>query len=105
MKVEGKAVIIKDVEEIFTDIDVNEEFISIIGEDFYKKLINYASAGLLFQKFDSKHIKRYTFYQWVENDIDMNISEEHNLYRLLLKQVWSFNFLDIPETISKIKAS
>ena len=33
------------------------------------------------------------------------MSEEHNLYRLLLKQIWSFNFLDIPETINKIKVT
>ena len=48
-----------------SDIDVNEEFIDIIGEDFYKKLINYASTGLFFLKTEEKHIRKYTFFQWV----------------------------------------
>lgn len=44
-------------------------------------------------KFEDKPHRRYSFFQWVEYNLDLGINEDtDNLYLILLKQVWSFKF-------------
>jgi len=56
-------------------------------------LITYGSNGLLFEKIEDKSLKKYSFFQWIENDVDIAINEDGDgLYLQLLKQVWNFKF-------------
>jgi hypothetical protein len=75
LKVHNNRILIENI-DIPTEIDADCEFIDIIGEGFYKKLINYASNGLLYMKMEEKPLKKYTFFQWVENNLDLSIQEE-----------------------------
>ena len=64
MKLENNRILVEDL-DIPSEFDVNSEFKDIVGESFYKKLINYGSTGLLFIKSEEKPHRKYTFFQWV----------------------------------------
>jgi hypothetical protein len=89
-----------------TEIDANSDFKDILGEEFYRKLINYGSNGLLFEKMEENPQKSYSFFHWIENKIEIGINEEGDgLYLQLLKRVWMFRFIEALETLEKIRIS
>jgi hypothetical protein len=51
--------------------DGSSEFKDIVGEQFYKHLINYGLTGLLFLKGEEKPHRKYTYFHWVEYDLDL----------------------------------
>lgn len=47
LQIAGNKIQIREINDII-DIDTNADFKDILGEEFYRKLINYGSNGLLF---------------------------------------------------------
>lgn len=47
------------------NMDFNADFREVLGEEFYRKLINYGASGLIFEKLEVTPHRRYSFFQWI----------------------------------------